>query len=254
MKMTLYVAKNSIVHKSDPITKLTYCLVAAIVPYIIPNHLFAFVIMLLSISLLLLGKVFRKMIPIYILSLFLLITIVIIQGIFHPDNVTPLFMLGPITFYQEGLLIASLLIIRIINMLSAFGVVILTTQPDDLIEALVKKGMSPRIGYVIGSVLQIIPQMSSMVGTIMDAQRSRGLETEGKLSTRIKAFIPLIGPVIMNSLIATRERSIALEIRGFNSKRKKTFLRDEKEFLFGKPYQLLLILCFIGAIIWRIFQ
>lgn len=254
MNLTLYVERDSIIHKIDPITKLIYCVVAASVPYIISEHMFTFFLMLISIALLFIGKVFRKMIPLYLLSMFIFITIVIIQGIFHPDNVTPLISFGPATFFKEGLMLALLLILRIINMISAFGVLILTTQVDDLIQSLVKKGMSPRVGYMIGSVLQIIPHMSSMVSTISDAQRSRGLETEGKLSTRIKAFFPLIGPVIMNSLIATKERAIALELRGFNSRRKKTFLQDDKEFLFGKPCQLILILFFIGMIIWRILQ
>ena len=223
MRMTLYVERNSLIRKIDPITKFIYCLVVASAPYIIPNHSFALSMMVFSIGLLLVGKVFRTMIPLYILSSFVFITMIIIQGIFHPDNVTPVITIGPVFFLKEGLMLALLLILRIINMISAFGVLILTTKADDLIQSLVKKGMSPRIGYMIGSVLQIIPQMSAMVNTISDAQRSRGLETEGKLSTRIKAFIPLIGPVIMNSLIATKERAIALEMRGFNSRKKKTF-------------------------------
>ncbi|WDU84655.1 energy-coupling factor transporter transmembrane component T [Caloramator sp. Dgby_cultured_2] len=99
----------------------------------------------------------------------------------------------------------------------------LTTKPSDLIENLVRRGLSPKLGYVLASVLQIIPQMLSTMDTILDAQRSRGLETEGKLIKRLKAFIPLIGPAVMNSLISTRERAMALEMRGFNSNIKKTF-------------------------------
>lgn len=52
--------------------------------------------------------------------------------------------------------------------------------------------------------------MSGTMNTIMDAQRSRGLETEGNLITRAKSFLPLISPVVMSSLINTRERAIAL--------------------------------------------
>ena len=78
------------------------------------------------------------------------------------------------------------------------------------------------------SVFQIVPQMSGTMNTIMDAQRSRGLETEGSLITRAKSFLPLISPVVMSSLINTRERAIALEIRGFESGEKKTYLKDDK--------------------------
>ena len=59
--------------------------------------------------------------------------------------------------------------------------------------------------------------------TITDAQRSRGMETEGNLLVRIKAFLPLISPVVMSALTATRERAIALEVRGFGVKGTKTW-------------------------------
>ena len=44
------------------------------------------------------------------------------------------------------------------------------------------------------------------------------METEGNLLVRIKAFLPLISPVVMSALTATRERAIALEVRGFGAK------------------------------------
>ena len=105
---------------------------------------------------------------------------------------------------------------------------VLTTKPAELVEDLEQAGFSPKIGYVISSVFQIVPQMSGTMNTIMDAQRSRGLETEGNLITRAKSFLPLISPVVMSSLINTRERAIALEIRGFEAGQKKTCLREGK--------------------------
>ncbi|MBN6205357.1 energy-coupling factor transporter transmembrane protein EcfT, partial [Ralstonia pickettii] len=100
---------------------------------------------------------------------------------------------------------------------------------------------------------QLIPQMRTTVSKITDAQRSRGMETEGNLLVRTKAFIPLIGPVVLNSLNDTRERAIALEMRGFNMKHKKTFLNETKFYRYQGIIQLLLIAALIGTIIWRIF-
>lgn len=102
-------------------------------------------------------------------------------------------------------------------MLLSFSTFVLSTKPADLVEALEKSGFSKRFGYIINSVFQIIPQMTGTMSTIMDAQRSRGMETEGSLLVRAKAFIPLISPVITSSLINTRERAIALEVRGFDA-------------------------------------
>lgn len=241
------------IHKIDPISKLFYIATAIVIPVIIPVNTVALLCLATSIALLLLGKVFRRVIPIISFSFVVLASIIVIQGLFYQGNLTPVLHAGLLTFYREGLAYALRICIRVVNILCAFAILVLTTKPSDLIESLVRRGLSPRIGYVLSSVLQIIPQMASTMDTITDAQRSRGMETEGKLITRIKAFFPLLGPVVMNSLINTRERAMALEVRGFNSRSQKTFLNDE----FKSPYNLFIKLflsaSIVFAVIWRIF-
>jgi len=251
--MTLYVERNSVIHKIDPLSKLLFAFISIAITYILSNFEVVMSVTLFSVFLLLIGKVFRKIVPIIGVSILLIISVIIVQGLFHPESKTPLFELGMIVFYKEGLVYAFLLSMRVINMLCAFGIVILTTKPDELVEALIKKGMSPKIGYVFLSVLQIIPQMQATMGKITDAQRSRGMETEGSLWIRIKAFFPLIVPVVLNSLNDTRERAIALEIRGFNAKRKKTFLNEAKTYPFPQFIKIILVSLFLFAIAWRIF-
>ncbi|GGB43526.1 energy-coupling factor transporter transmembrane protein EcfT [Virgibacillus dakarensis] len=250
--MTLYVDKKSLMHDIDPLTKLLYVIVSIAVTYILPIHTFVFAVTAISVLLLIIGKVFRKILPIIAIGIILIVSIIIVQGAFHPDNKTVLFSLGGFAFYQEGLSYALLITLRVINMLSSFGVLILTTKPDELMERLMKKGMSPKIGYVLLSVLQIIPQMQATMGKITDAQRSRGMETEGNLFVRMRAFFPLIGPVVLNSLNDTRERAIALEMRGFNTKQNKTFLHAKKDYRHQGIIQLFLYVVFVGAIVWRI--
>ncbi len=251
--MTLYVDKDSIIHNIDPISKLLLVFVSISVTYIVPQHEVVLAVVVISIGLLLLGKVFLKIMPIIGLSVILIISIIIVQGIFHSDNETQLLSIGGIIFYREGMSYAFLLTLRVINMLCIFGVLILTTKPNDLIETLIQKGMSPKLGYVFLSVLQIIPQMRITMGKITDAQRARGMETEGNLLVRMKAFFPLIGPVVLNSLNDTRERAIALEVRGFNAIGKRTFLNVRKEYPYRKVIQIILIVILIFVLIWRLF-
>ncbi len=139
---------------------------------------------------------------------------------------------------------------NVLNMLLAFAVFVLTTKPAELVEDLEQTGFSPKIGYVISSVFQIVPQMSGTMNTIMDAQRSRGLETDGNLITRAKSFLPLISPVVMSSLINTR--AIALEIRGFEAGQKKTYLREGKMKTSDRVLCLVMAVVIAGAIVVRI--
>lgn len=250
--LSLYQEKDTIIHKIDSITKILYIIVAIAIPIIIPSKILALSVLIISVALLSIGKVLKKVIPLVSFSMIVLLSIIIIQGLFKAGNKTPLFHIGNITFYKEGLFYALGICIRVINILCAFAILVLTTKPSELIESLVRRGLSPKIGYVLTSVLQIIPQMTGTMETITDAQRSRGMETEGKLIVRIKAFFPLIGPVVMNSLINTRERSMALEVRAFNSKTKKTFLNEETNASYNLVIKIILILLLIAAVCWRV--
>ncbi|OJF92909.1 energy-coupling factor transporter transmembrane protein EcfT [Alkalibacterium sp. 20] len=251
--MTLYVERNSPIHRLDPLVKLLYVAASILLTYILPEPLYIGGILFVTFLLLIIGKVFRNSLPIVTLSMFLIFSLVIVQGFFHPDNVTELFAIGPLVFYEEGLYVALVLVMRVLVMVGAFSLLILTTATDEMVERLIKKGMSPKIGHVILSVLQLIPQMRATMVKITDAQRSRGVETEGDLLTRVKAFFPLIGPVVLNSLNETKERSIALEMRGFDSPMKKTFLNEAKQYPHNKLIAGLITGIVILGIVWRVF-
>ena len=220
--------KDTYLTRMHPFTKLCY-IFTAIVASLVAGKLWAFAAFIgISLVMLISGKIIRKVFPLIAFSFTILITIFLIHGLFNHENATLLFAAGPLKFYQEGMLYALRISLNVLNMLLAFAVFVLTTRPVELVEDLERIGFSPKIGYVVSSVFQIVPQMSGTMNTIMDAQRSRGLETEGSLLTRAKSFLPLISPVVMSSLINTRERAIALEIRGFEAGQKKTYLREDK--------------------------
>ena len=250
--ISLYVDKDTYLTRMHPFTKLCY-IFTAIVASLVAGKLWAFAAFIgISLVMLISGKIIRKVFPLIAFSFTILITIFLIHGLFNHENATLLFAAGPLKFYQEGMLYALRISLNVLNMLLAFAVFVLTTRPVELVEDLERIGFSPKIGYVVSSVFQIVPQMSGTMNTIMDAQRSRGLETEGSLLTRAKSFLPLISPVVMSSLINTRERAIALEIRGFEAGQKKTYLREDKMKNSDRIWCGILLLLIIAAIAIRI--
>ncbi len=250
--ISLYEEKGTMLNRTAPESKLCYILAAVAVPALTGNRWAGIAFTVCSLVLLLAGRVLRKALPMAAVSGFVLLTVVVIQGMFRAGNATPVFSAGPVVFYREGLSYALHIVCNIMNILLGFCVLVLTTKPSDLIENLVRRGFSPRFGYVFVSVFQIIPQMTETMSTITDAQRSRGMETEGSLFTRIKAFIPLISPVVMSSLVNTRERALALEARGFASRRKKTFLNEETKTAADRYIQIVCLLMTAAALVWRI--
>ena len=100
-----------------------------------------------------------------------------------------------------------------------------TTLADDLLEALVARGVSHRIAFVVLSAVQLVPRMQDRAGAILDAQQARGLAVDGSFVTRLRALVPLIGPVVLGSLVDVRERTFALEARGFGARPERTAYR-----------------------------
>lgn len=230
-----YVEKQSFIHRVDPITKLIY--ICAIIAFqIISGNTFASLFcVLLGAALLAVGKVLKKALMGYAFIAFVLLTVIIIQGLFGVKNETPAFNLFGLTFYREGLDYALSIVLRVLNIIGAFLLLALTTQPDDLADSLMRAGLHPQIGYVIISVFQVIPQMLADMKTITDAQCARGMEVTGSLAIRARAFFALAGPVVLSALINTKERAMALEVRGFSSKTARTFLKEEPKFPYAYP-------------------
>ncbi|MCR4590945.1 MAG: energy-coupling factor transporter transmembrane protein EcfT [Lachnospiraceae bacterium] len=250
--LSLYKDKGTWLNRLHPFTKLLYVLAAILIP-LIGGKLFLFpLVIAMSLILLITGRVFKHALPLVAFSFTLIIVIFLIQGLFYHKNENPIFSIWVLTFYREGMLYALRIALNIINMLLSFAVFVLTTSPQDLVEEMEKKGFSPKFGYVINSVFQIVPQMMKTKDTIVDAQRSRGMETEGSVLTRIKAFLPLISPVVMSALINTRERAIALEVRGFGRKNKRSYISERQKNPADTVVSLVLVIMIILVIIWRV--
>jgi energy-coupling factor transport system permease protein len=118
---------------------------------------------------------------------------------------------------------------------------------------LTRRGLPGQFAYVIISALQILPQMQAKAQTIIDAQRSRGLDTQGNFIKRAGMLVPLVGPLVFGSLVEVEERAIAIEARGFTSKKVKTSLHEIPDRTSDKIIRWILIILVIistGLNIW----
>ena len=91
MKMaSLYVEKESALHRTHPINKLYYIMAAVLIPLFISNLYVTVGVILINLTLLSKGRVFRRMLPLIGVSLILMASILLVQGLFNPDNETVL--------------------------------------------------------------------------------------------------------------------------------------------------------------------
>jgi energy-coupling factor transport system permease protein len=67
--------------------------------------------------------------------------------------------------------------------------------------------------------------MAERAGEIVEAQRARGLDTEGSALRRIRGILPLAGPMILGAVTDVEERTVALEARAFSAPARRTVIR-----------------------------
>lgn len=248
-----YVHKDSFIHKLNPMTKLAVTACAVILSFILRDFTHNLILFSLIIPLGFIAKLLRQVFqPIKFLYL-IFVLLFIIQGLFYPYRETVLFTLPfGIQVWTEGVLYASIVSSRLLVMMVYGFLFVLTTHPGDLVSALRKLKMPYTFAYVILSTLQMIPRVQSQMTTIVEAQKSRGLETEGNVINRLKSYAPLLGPLFLISVQQAVERAIALESRSFSSKIEKTDYRKTKILLIDKVIIILAITFSIigGVLSW----
>jgi energy-coupling factor transport system permease protein len=227
-RLSFYIARGSPLHRLNPLTKITIVFALILVSFSSPFFWTApLLLVLVILPLSFIGRVQRE----YLLTALKLLVpatgfVFIMQSLFLPGGQTLLFQFWFLHLYLEPARAAFLTVARIFVMVSAFIVFLLSTHPSELMTDLTRRGLPGQFAYVIVSTLQILPQMQAKAQTIIAAQRSRGLDTQGSFLKRIGALVPLVGPLVFGSLVEVEERAIAIEARGFTSPARKTSLRE----------------------------
>jgi energy-coupling factor transport system permease protein len=109
---------------------------------------------------------------------------------------------------------------------AALGWVVMTTPPQRLIRALAQRGLSAWSQYLLAASLAAVPEARRRAREVLDAQRCRGLRVGGSPLARLRASLPLAGP-LMVSLVADAERhAIALDARAFDALARRTSLTE----------------------------
>lgn len=130
-------------------------------------------------------------------------------------GMTVLFELGPFDVTVEGLDFAARITLRLAVMAGALVLFGITTPARTVIADLERRGTSPRVAYLVAAALDAVPAMLERGRTIRDAQRARGLNTEGSVGARLRGVLPLAAPAVLGALHDVESQALALETRGF---------------------------------------
>ncbi|AHL22329.1 energy-coupling factor transporter transmembrane component T family protein [Thermococcus nautili] len=236
-----YVERDSLLHSLDPRVKIIGMLIGitSLMLFNDPKVLIPLFLLILLSGRLLgrlgIGEQLRLLKPL----LFIVALTVVIWPLVYKPRLT-------------GLLLGVSFSLRLLG----FGLItfqlLMTTRQRELILGFVRLGLPYELGLTLTIALRYIPTLYGIAGTIMDAQRSRGLELDrGNLLERIRKTIPILIPLIVASLKTAHELSIALESRAFGASRRRTFYQDIA--MKGRDYLALgiLLVCFASLLYLR---
>lgn len=212
-----YEAIDSPIDRLDPIVKFTGVFCLGLSAVVFPSFVLGYLILLFLFVVAYMAKVFKKFAKFIIgFAVPIMVMLFFIQGFFSPKNTTIIADFGFAQLGLEGIIHMLKLVSVLLVFLGSFYLTTKTTDTGRMVAAFKRIGLKGSAGYLVLATLNVIPQMQRRIAIIQEAQNARGLETSGSLMQRFKAFIPLIGPVIMGSLVDVQERGMTIEARGFS--------------------------------------
>jgi energy-coupling factor transporter transmembrane protein EcfT len=136
---------------------------------------------------------------------------------------------------------------RYTTMLLALLGFLSSTYPRDFANALEQANCPTTVSNMFALTFRFIPIMRQLVFALWEAQRSRGLVRNRRRKITLKKVYGTLAKNLLLSTIWTAKRySIVLEVRGFDSSRRRTHWR---KYNFARGDQLLTALLIITAAI-----
>ncbi len=236
MELFQYVQKETMLHKLNPMTKVIIMAVLAIMSLltmdiVILIGILSVVVFIFIVSRL--GKELSKQVVyLFFIGLSLLILTVVSMGegtiIFTliPKSIPYIGGVIPITI--EGVTFGASLALRFSIMILSFQMLLLTTQPKDLVHIMIDKFKIPQ-DYALMFLIAIrfVPTVYMEAKKINEAQISRGYHPSGLLIGKIKSAYPIITPLVLNSLARAEILGMAIETKGYGSA-KRTSIQNFK--------------------------
>jgi len=145
-------------------------------------------------------------------------------------------------------LTSALYAVRFVAIVVSTSLFFITTSPDEL-EQVMKTLRLPRdVVFAFVTAVRFIPVMMLDTIQIMDAQKSRGLELQkGNLLRRVRNMVPVLIPLVVNSVVRSGELAEAMESRAYGAVPRPTSLMIYRANAADKSVALAAIVLFIAV-------
>lgn len=174
----------------------------------------------------------KPLLPVFVLMLLMTGFTYSTENFRNPDNTRVIFRLfssNAFAFSVGGLLYGTTLSLRILVMVVASTLLTFTTPIADIIQLMKKIKMPYQLAFVIATGIRFIPVMERKSEMIKQAQMSRGASFgKGGPIKSIKSYIPILIPMIVESIRMSDNLAVAMLNRGFGAMKTTTNLNEIK--------------------------
>jgi energy-coupling factor transport system permease protein len=226
-----YAARDSVIHKLDPRTKLISCFV--FMSFLLITHrieviliLFSIIVVLFRLSNLNLRLAIRNIRP----FIWLFLVTIILHILLTKGKILWNVPWIGLTVTREGIFQGFFYTFRIGILIIIAALLTLTTSPMAITDAL-ERFLSPfkRIGIpaheiamMISIAIRFIPILVQESDRIQKAQVSRGNRLDGKLIQKVKSVLPLVIPLFLSTFRRANELAFAMDSRCYRGGDQRT--------------------------------
>ena len=255
-----YFPGETLIHRLDPRTKLLAVIVFIVALFLAKSFFSYGLVLVFLIACIRISRVHLKVILRGLKPLLIIIVLTGLLNLFYTQG-TVLVHFWIFTITKEGLIMASLMILRIIMLITGTFLLTYTTSPILLTDGLekllrpLKKLNFPvhELSMMMSIALRFIPTLIQETDKIISAQKARGADFDsGNLIQKAKALIPILIPLFISSFRRAEELAIAMECRCYHGDEGRTSLRQLR--YAGRDYGLIVFsiaLC-AGIVVLRV--
>jgi energy-coupling factor transport system permease protein len=232
-----FIPGNSIIHKSDPRTKIFLMVLFMVAVFLMQNiisyiALLVFVLVIFIISSIPLLQAIKGLKPMLYIIIFTLIV-----NLFFYSGTTILFQFEFVRITLEGLIISIKMTLRLFLIIEAASLLTFTTSPIVLTDGMEKllnplrkiKVPAHEIAMMMSIALRFIPTLIEETEKIIKAQKSRGADFDsGNIIRRAKSYIPVLVPLFISAFRRANDLALAMESRCYRGGEGRTKLKQLK--------------------------
>lgn len=229
----LYFEGDTLIHKFDPRTKIILMLYFVALAFIFNHPIHLGIVLLVALAIWFYAKIpMREVSTVYKYVYGTLALIIVIQALAFPEGLEILRLIPPNPLLGnvgaltvDGIVYGIAISERILIIMLIGPLVIYTTPLDRLILGMIKLKVPYTLTFIMSTALNLLPSVQIEVKNIQEAQMARAftkLET-GSFTERMRAYIPLMVPLIVSEIRSSMLLSLAMSARAFGVAKKRTF-------------------------------